>query len=87
MLDLLKEKLAALENATKAYRTKNSLAAWVYIDIAEYIARGKASRDFEKAWIAYPDEELPALIERCLKGNMSCDGIIQTTKRMIGVQS
>lgn len=84
MVDLLEAKLAALEEATKAYRTKNSLAAWVYMDIAYYIRGGKATRAFEEAFIYYPDEEMPTLIERCLKRGLSTNAIIQTAASLIG---
>ena len=75
------DKLFELQKVCNRYN--DPLASWVLYAINRHIFTGRATRAFEKQFIAYPNEKLLDLVKKCLNGDKSDDGIIKTVKREI----
>lgn len=61
---------------------KDRLSLLVLYSVSHYIVTDKAPRDFVENFISFPDEQLDALITKCLSGERSADGIINTCKKV-----
>lgn len=76
------DKFDALQHACRMYALIDPLAMWVYNAVYDYIFRNKATRQFEFDFCDYPNEKFEALIKKCLNGDRSDQGIINTCKKI-----
>lgn len=82
--DALMRKLEKLKEACKRHKNINRLSDWVLFAMERHIIGNRATREFELAFLAYPDEELEQLVEKCLaQRDKSNDGIIRTCKKVM----
>lgn len=79
----LEDKLYELQRACNRYRETDPLADWVLYAVDRHISTGRATPAFIKAFIAFPNEQLPELIAESLNGDRSDNGIIAKVKRII----
>lgn len=62
-------------------RYGDSKAMWVLYAISRYINTGRSSVAFNNAFKNYNPKEFDRLIARCLKSDLSDDGIIKSCKK------
>lgn len=79
----LDDKLFELQKVCTRYSNCDPLANWVLFAVDRYISTGRATREFEKRFINYPNDDLLSLVKKCLNGDKSDDGIIKTVKNEI----
>lgn len=79
----LDDKLFELQKVCNRYSHCDPLANWVLFAVDRYISTGRATREFEKRFINYPNDDLLSLVKKCLNGDKSDDGIIKTVKNEI----
>jgi len=76
----LDSKLFELQKACAVYKATDPLADWVLFAVTRYITTGRATRDFERMFLAYPDDLWTEMIKACLNGDRSDSGIMRTMK-------
>lgn len=74
----LDDKLYELQKVCNRYSATDPLASWVVSAVCWYINSGRATREFEKAFINYPVDNILGLVKKCLNGDKSDSGIIKT---------
>lgn len=74
------DKLWKLQLACNKYKETDCLADWVLYAFTWYINTGRATRQFERGFVNFPDDKLEYLIQRCLNGDRTDSGIIATAK-------
>ena len=79
----LEAKIFDLQIACNQYKVVNQLADWVLFAIKRYIYTGRASAAFVRAFLNFPTDCFHNLIQKCMDGDMSDDGIMKTTKQII----
>lgn len=72
-----------LQKATNRYKDIDPLADWVLFAISRYINTGRATPLFLKKFSEYKPEKFTFLIQKCLNGDRSDDGILKTCKRIL----
>lgn len=77
----LDNKLYDLQRACN--RHPDPLANWVLYAVSRHIATGRATRDFERAFIAYPESGFPDMIGKALNGDRSDNAIIKKVVRIV----
>lgn len=83
----IENQLWELKKACIQYREINKIADWVLYAVERYIISGKASREFEADFVNYPAENFGDLIQTCLRGDKSDDGIIRSCKTILAQQN
>ena len=78
--DEIDNKLFELQKAYNRYCEIDKLANFVLFALSKYIFTGRATRQFEKTFLEYPNEKFEYLIKKCLNSDRSDDGIIKTCK-------
>jgi hypothetical protein len=81
--DQIEDKLFELHKACNRYKEIDCLADWVLFAVSRHIVTNRATRKFECDFVNYPNEKLEELIKKCLNGDRSNDGIIETVKKII----
>lgn len=87
--DKTNNQLQKLETACKQYHIKNNnnslaiYAVWIAYAVSWYIMTGRADVQFEENFCKYPINNFNILIDKCLKGDLSDEGIIKSVKRVI----
>ena len=76
-----REKLYKLEMACRELTDKK--AVYVRYAVERYIMTGRASIEFEKAFLQFPDESFSKLIIYCLERDLSDVGIIKSVSKII----
>jgi len=81
--DQIDDQLLELQKACNKCKATEPLADWVLFAVSRYISTGRATRQFESDFVHYPIVGLETLIKKCLNGDKSDDGIINTVKLII----
>lgn len=82
MQDRIDNQLWELQRAANKYKGVDPLADWVLFAVSRHINSGKATRHFEKAFVEYDSANFTELIKKCLNGDKSDNGIINTCKKV-----
>lgn len=82
-MNAVDDKLWELQKVCNRYHHTDNCALWVLYAVNRYIATGRATRQFEKDFVKYPNDMLLDAVKTCLNGDKSDDGIIKTFKRLI----
>ena len=77
------DKLWKLQKTCNKYKEVDPLSDYVLFAISRYIYTGRATRQFELNFVNFPDDRMEDLIIKCLNGDKSDNGIIQTAKKII----
>lgn len=90
-VDKLENRLFQLLSECEKIRKNNEFpndkfANYVYYDLAYYIRTGRATREFEKKFVALTQKRMKDLIRFCLKGDKSGFGIIDSCKKFMKVK-
>ena len=67
--------------ACKRYSDVNRFAVWVYYAISRYICSGRASADFCRRFLSYPEENFDKLIDYALRCGGSDNDILRQLNR------
>ena len=70
-----------LEMVCREFADKKAI--YVRYALERYIMTGRASIEFEKSFLQFPDERFPELISYCLERDLSDVGIINSVSKMI----
>ena len=77
------DKLWKLQMACNRYKEIDQLSDYVLFAVSRYISTGRATRQFELDFVNFPDSRMEDLIKKCLNGDRSDNGIVQTAKNII----
>lgn len=80
-----RDKLYKLEMACREFTDKKAI--YVRYALERYIITGRASIDFEKDFLQFPDECFPELITYCLGRDLSDVGIIKSVSKMLHIRN
>lgn len=79
MEDIVSDTLRELQRICKEHEDQKAI--WIFYAVNRYY--GRASSDFRIKFMQYPHEDFRKLIDKCLKGDLSDNGIIKTIEREI----
>lgn len=82
----IEDKLFELQKACNEYKNIDCLTDFVLFAVNRHIMTNRATRQFEYAFVSFPNDKLEYLIRQCLNGDRSDDGIIKTCKRTLRCQ-
>ena len=75
------DKLYELQKFCNRYAETDCLAPFVTYAFNWYIGTNRWTRQFEENFLNYPEEKFDYLVRRCLNGDRSHEGIINTAKK------
>jgi len=76
-----RDKLYKLELACREFDDKKAI--YVRYALERYIITGRASIEFEKSFLQFPDERFSELIAYCLERDLSDVGIINSVSKIL----
>lgn len=79
MEDIVGDTLRELKRACDEHEDQKAI--WIFYAVNRHY--GRASFDFRLKFMQYPQENFRKLIDKCLKGDLSDNGIIKTIEREI----